>query len=804
MLALLCAALLVPSSAPAFLDARDTIKIWIPNRVDAKGPMPDIKVTLEGRSVEVANVSAAGLIAEPAKPRPGMVVLAGSLQHLLGGSDWAPGDETWEMKEVTPGVFDLLLRLPKGHFDYKVAVGGTWNVNYGAGFKEGGGNAGIAVPTDGTPVRFRADFNAKKLADSVNDPAFAPVPEDAPTTIAKGVPDTVNVLKVSLAHPIAPSEVSSDLEISVAGGETRRVFMRDVLDDPTFLHPANDLGAVYSRAATTFSLWSPVSSSVALDFEGKAIPMHRNTNGTWRAILLGDLHGKRYRYRLKSYGESRVAADVNCRAASPDGRWSVVVDPTRSNPTGWSVKPLPVISPTKLTIYEAHIRDFTIDPSSGVPSAWRGKYLGMTFDTGRRTGLNYLKWLGVNAVQIMPFQMFNPGHKDNYDWGYDPNLFNVPEPYFSTHPSDPVQTIREAKSMVSTLHKSGMRVFMDVVYNHSVPSEGAGSAFWQTVPYYYFRTDDRGTVLNESGVGNALDDDHPIVRKYIRESLCYWAKEYAVDGFRFDLLGMFTKASVTDWRAALNRVRPGIVMYGEPWTGGGPLRFGKGDQQNTGVGVFNDNFRNAIRGELDGPAPGFAMGGTGLENAIIRGLRGSIDDFTAQPLETINYVSAHDNMTLWDKICLSMPKASMAERKSSLKLCGALVLLAQGVPFLEGGAEIGRTKGGNNNTYNRGDVANRFDWKRAESFMDVASAYRELIRRRSLNPSLVLSHAEEIAKGVHGTIEGGVKLEAWKGTKGFGAFFNGSNRKANPKLPGWGGTVAPMSYLIWTMTGSIK
>lgn len=744
LLGLICAVTLVQDRQPAFLDSRDTITVWTSKAVSANEPLPAVAVSLNGTGLEVASIERAGLIAAPSKPRPNIVVLAGSFQHILGGNDWMPGDEAWEMKKVRADQFEYVVRLPKGHFEYKVAVGGSWDKNYGANLKPGGANVGIDVPQDQMAVRFLVDFAGGRLSDSINDPAHVKPPAASLSAAPAPKIGVANVFRVHLREQLPLAKIPSDIRISLSGGSWRPVYFRDVLNDPLLYPGTESLGSRFTPSQTLFKVWSPVSNSVDLELGSRTLPMQRSNRGLWMASIKGNLNGHRYRYRFHSYGEERIAPDVNCVAATRDGKWSVVTDLAQTNPhSRLSARP-PIIPPTKLSIYELHVRDFTIDRSSGVPAALRGKYLGMVHVGAQNTGLNYLKWLGINAVQIMPIQMFNPDHPDSYDWGYDTNLFNVPESRYSTRPDDPVTTIRETKSMIEGLHQAGIRVIMDVVYNHSVPSEVSLSAFWQTVPYYYFRTDAKGQVQNESGVGNALDDDHPIVRKYIRDSLCFWAKEYGVDGFRFDLLGMFRKDSVLDWKKALGAVSPGIFMYGEPWTGGGPLRFGKGDQRGTGVGVFNDNFRNAIRGELDGAAPGFAMGKSGSEAAVAKGLAGSLDDFASSPEETINYVSAHDNMTLWDKICLSMPNRSESERKQSLRLCGALVLAAQGVSFLEGGAELGRTKLGNNNSYNAGDRINAFDWDRAKSFMDVAESYRVMLRTRRDSKDLGLGTAADI------------------------------------------------------------
>jgi pullulanase len=336
----------------------------------------------------------------------------------------------------------------------------------------------------------------------------------------------------------------------------------------------------------------------------------------------------------------------------------------------------------------------------------------------------------------------------DYSWGYATCLFNVPEETYGKNPDDRISVIREFKEMVSGIHNAGFRVVMDVVYNHTWPPQGAESAFWQTVPYYYFRTDLSGNVLNESGVGNAFDDDRPMARKYILDSLLYWQKEYGVDGFRFDLLGMFQKSSVAGWAAALKRQDPGVLLYGEPWTGGGPTRFGKGAQRGLGVGVFNDDFRNVFRGDLDGSAAGFAAGGGADKDALVRAITGStgIGGFALDPGESINYVSAHDNLTLFDRLGKSVPDE--AKGRNALRLSMASVLLSQGVPFLEGGAELGRTTGGNGNSYNAGDAVNQFDWERGSHFKDVSAYLSGLIAVRRAEPGLRLKTADEIQKRV--------------------------------------------------------
>lgn len=728
MLSIVVACLFSGNLPPAFLDDYDRVRVWLPHAVDPQSIRSTAHFTINGKSVEIRGVEGAPPLGQSENYRKGMVVIAGSFQHLLGGSDWQPGSTSSEMKQVAPEIFQLDVRLTAGRYEYKVARGGTWKENYGAGFAASGPNLMLIVPGSGANIRFVVDFQRRLILDSINNPEAVPTPRVVPPieTIVRS--SQTNVLDLRLAHPIQPTQLAENFKLDIDNEGPRQVFPRGVLDHEELQPNGLELGTSYQPGKTVFHAWCPTASDAMVDLNGRYLRMIKGMNGTFTRTVSGDYLGQRYRLRFISSSSDRETVDIWSKAATEDGSWSIV-----ANPENRPVAPLPPAPPTTLPIYELSVRDFTIDHTSKVSASLRGKFAGSVAPTPDRTGLNYLKWLGVGAVQLMPIQMFNPDHRNDYNWGYETFLFNVPESQYSADASKPLLAIQEVKAMVSQFHQSGIRLIMDVVYNHSVPSEGKSSPFWQTIPYYFFRTDDQGQVLNESGVGNALDDDRPFVRRYIRDSLVFWAKNYGVDGFRFDLMGMFQKESLKDWRAALNRLRPGIVMYGEPWTGGGPLRFGKGDQKDLGIGVFNDHFREAIRGDLDGDAKGYAMGNRSRANSVALGLAGSTEDFTSNPAESVNYVSAHDNLTLWDKIGRSMPEASDSSRRAALVQAGELILCAQGIPFLEGGAELGRTKNGNRNSYNAGDSANRFDWNRAKEFMGVAERYRKLISWRKRN-----------------------------------------------------------------------
>ncbi len=795
---------------PAFLDAADRVSVRLDTPADIAALAGQFTVTVGKASVPVARVEAVADSAMPptAQASAQEVVLAGTFQSVLGGTDWQTDGSAGRMQPVGGDRYALVVRLPAGHYEYKVVRGGTWAVNYGQGFAPGGANLTLTVPSDAW-VRFEVDFARKTILNSVDDPAQVAPPQGpaaAPDTAAAGAaPQPARDITLVLKRPLGPSDIVQPMNVRLPDGTVRRIYARDVLSGPEYVSQDDDLGATYARTGTVFKVWCPVAASASLRLFAHAVggsprvvPLRRGAAGVWSASVPGDLNGTYYQYEFDSYGASHVAPDLYGRAAGADLQRSMVVDLARTAPAGWdSDAPPPLAAPTDAVVYELHVRDFTSDPSSGVPPPLRGTYLGLVAPgttvpgTASPTGLDYLRRLGVTHVHVLPFQSINPGHAGGYNWGYETDLFDVPEPRYATDPNDPAGVIRQVKTMVAGLHRARLGLVMDVVYNHAVPVSGDASPFWATVPYYYFRTDFAGNLLNESGVGNALDDDRPMVRKFIGDSLVYWATQYHMDGFRFDLLGMFTPPSVRAWSAALRRVRPDILLYGEPWTGGGPTRFGKGAQRGLGVAVFNDNFRNALRGDLNGTQPGFALGGGG-DAATLQTVFSGSPDFTASPTETMNYVSIHDDMTLWDKITQTLPADDPMDRRA-LKFAGAMVLLSQGVPILEGGAELGRTKQGQSNSYNLGDAVNHFDWQRGLEFADVSDYYRGLIAIRCAHPAFRCATADAVQRTlafvpsaglppqtVAFTLDGSATGDAWRRTL---VVFHGATDAAPVALP---------------------
>ncbi len=718
-----------------FLDTADQITLGLDQPATAASLLGHVSVRCGAETISITKVEAV-----EGQDGGDEVVLAGTFQLAIGGSNWNTDDSRTRMKQTAAGVYELQVRLPRGSYEYKITRGGSFAENYGAGFQPGGANIALVVPADNTVVLFRVDFNVHTLQTSLDNPELRPSPDQTQEAMSR-------TQRLTLSRKLTPADIVRPLSLQFSDGTSRPIFARDVLSGPEYFYSGSDLGASYTRTGTTFKVWSPVSSAAELLLYKDAasgafrqIPLHPGTAGVWSASVPGDLNGIYYQYRFTSYGAQHTAPDIYGRAASADLQRTMVVDLSRTNPAGFGTVPSPKLAqPTDAVVYEVHTRDFTSDPSSGLPPALRGTYLGLVTPgmkvpgTSQPTGLDYLRRLGITHLHVLPFQSIAPDNSKGYNWGYETKLFDVPEPRYALHPNDPTSVIREVKTMVMGLHQNHLGLVMDVVYNHTVPVSGDASPFWAAVPYYYIRTGPQGELLNESGVGNAMDDDHPMVRKFICDSLAYWVTQYHVDGFRFDLLAIFTPQTVRAISDTLHRLRPDILLYGEPWTGGGPTRFGKGSQRGLRVAVFNDNIRSVIRGDLNGGKAGFALGG-GADPALLQLAISGSPDFTQAPTESMNYVSIHDDMTLWDKITKTLPSDDKLDRQA-LKLAGAMVLLSQGVPILEGGAELGRTKQGQSNSYNLGDAVNHFDWARGRQFVDVSEYYSGLIAIRRSHPA---------------------------------------------------------------------
>ncbi len=546
-------------------------------------------------------------------------------------------------------------------------------------------------------------------------------------------------------------------------------------------HYDGPLGALYTQNETTFRLWAPTASSVVLALfkkgdGGKATlhPMEPGEQGTWSIVLAGDWHGAYYLYQVTVDELTKEAVDPYAKAVGLNGQRGMVVDLDRTNPEGWeSTERPPLASAADAVIYEMHVRDFSIHKNSGI--LHKGKYLGMV-EPGTKgpkdtaTGLDHLLELGITHLQLMPtFDFFtvdeSKPEKAQYNWGYDPHHHSVPEGSYATDPKKGEVRIAEFKTMVQKLHEAGIRVIMDVVYNHTYLYEA--SHLNHAVPGYYYRQDPYGEFADGSGCGNELASERSMVRRYILDSVLHWAREYKIDGFRFDLMGLHDLETMNDIRQALDAVDPSLLLFGEGWTGGwSPLPDGqkaiKGNtSQMPGIGVFNDDLRDGIKGHVfHDRQRGFISGGVGMDESVKFGVVGAIkhpdlnyqrvfyvrEPWAVEPTQSINYCEAHDNLTLWDKLTASVPHESEKERIKMHKLAAAILLTGQGIPFLHGGMEFLRTKNGDHNSFQSSDAVNRIDWARKPRYQEVYDYYRGLIALRRSHPALRMASANLVQR----------------------------------------------------------
>lgn len=514
-----------------------------------------------------------------------------------------------------------------------------------------------------------------------------------------------------------------------------------------------DFGVTIRDGRTRFKVWSPTTDTLRLAlyeswnrYDRSEHVMTREPDGCWVLDLPGDLTGKYYNYLVSRYGQDIEVTDPWARSAGPNGKRGFIVDPATVNPPGWDTHTVPPMLPKgHLLIYEAHLRDLTMDPDSGI--AHPGKYLALA-ERGTRTpqgltsGVDYLKELGVTHLHLLPladFATVDELTQQEYNWGYDPVLYNVPEGSYATDAVDGRCRILELKTAIKSLHEAGIRVVVDVVYNHTF--HGAKSNFNYLVNNYFFRTDMEGRMTNGSGVGNELATERPMVRRFVVDSLKYWLTEYQVDGFRFDLLGLYDRETVRTLCEELTALRPDILLYGEPWVGGVsglPLnqQFLKGAQQGLPIAVFNDDFRNDLKGSNDGFEEGFITGQTGNERWLALGLAGSIElepdfrGFALGPQETVNYLSCHDNLCLADKIAKVEPGQPPEKHLAMARLGLGMLLSAFGIPFVALGTEFMRTKQGNHNSYNAPDHINRVAWSFRERYTELVAYFSSLVAFR--------------------------------------------------------------------------
>ena len=552
------------------------------------------------------------------------------------------------------------------------------------------------------------------------------------------------------------------------------------------VYTGNDLGAVYSPKMTRFKVWAPEAESVKLNLykqgEGDNLIeqhiMKKSANGTYVFEKQGDCNGIYYTYTVVNHGEEQEAVDPYTKAAGVNGQRGMVINLAKTNPQGFKLDGYR--NPEHITdaiIYEGSVRDFTMDESSGV--FHNGKFLGLTEANttnhfGEATALDYISGLGVTHVQILPAFDFETvdekNQKAQYNWGYDPDNYNVPEGSYAVSPYDGAVRIQEMKQMVLALHSRGIGVIMDVVFNHTYRRDD--SNLQKIVPGYYYRSDETG-YTNGSGCGNEVASDRPMVQKLIVDSLIYWAKEYHIDGFRFDLMGVLDIDTMNVIAERLKEIRPDIYLYGEGWNGGPSSlaeekrAFKASAKKMPRIGMFNDDIRDTIKGSVFyDDHLGFVNGGTHLENALRYGITGAVAhpqvDYDAygskpwakEPGQSINYVSCHDNYTLWDKLSVSCPEASEEKKKAMNRLCAAIVFTSQGVTFIQAGEEFLRSKplpekkGFAENSYTMPDAVNSIKWDNIHEYPDMIAYYKGLMALRKAHPVFRMQSEAEMTQNL--------------------------------------------------------
>lgn len=599
-------------------------------------------------------------------------------------------------------------------------------------------------------------------------------------------------------------------------------------------YSGNDLGASYSKKATTFKVWSPNAASVRVnifehgsDNEGdagsimsRAMSLDKTT-GVWSVTINGDLLNKYYTYSVTHGKTTKETADVYAKACGVNGQRSMVVDLSTTNPDGWeNDKHVLVQNQTDASVWEISVADFSSSESSGVSEANRGKYLAFTEEGTTVNGVqgasstcvDYLKKLGVKYVQIMPFYDFGSVDEsknimDQYNWGYDPVNYNCPEGSYSTNPKKGEVRIKECKQMIQALHNAGIGVIMDVVYNHTYTSD---SWLQRTVPNYYYRMNNDGTFSNGSGCSNDTASEHLMFRKYMIDSVTYWASEYHIDGFRFDLMGLHDVTTMNSIRTALDNLYADgsgsqILMYGEAWDmatncdEGTVLASQKNLKQlSDRIGAFDDTIRDAIKGSTGGTDGAFVQEGSRRAN-LKTGIAGQSDTTTGWanvPSQCVTYASCHDNLCLYDKLVGSVYGADGKYRKryedlvAMNKLSAAIVITSQGIPFSLGGEEFCRSKDGDENSYASSRKENMLDWENVDLYSDVIEYYRGLYKIRDAFAAFSdstaatansLTYLSGVPKGVMGYTINNTESGKWSQMC---VIFNGSDSAQNVTAKG--------------------
>lgn len=632
-----------------------------------------------------------------------------------------------------------------------------------------------------------------------------------------------NSYLVTLAEPL---ENTKNYNIVYEGNEYK-IVMPNIYSTEKFekeyTYTGTDLGAVWTKEKTTFKVWAPTAENVKVNLYQEGTPdtddlteqlkMQQGEYGIWTAEKDGDLNGTYYTYEVTVGEETVEACDPYARTTGVNGQRAMVIDLASTNPEGWEndTDPHAGAAVTDAVIYELHVRDLSMDENSGIKNA--GKFLGLT-ETGTKTpggnatGLDHMKELGITHLHLLPFYDYGSVDETNLDkpqfnWGYDPVNYNVPEGSYSTDPYHGEVRVKELKQTVQSLHQNGISVVMDVVYNHV---QNAGEfCFNRIVPGYFSRIDEDGNYSNGSGCGNDTASERSMVKKYIVDSVCYWADEYHIDGFRFDLVGLLDTETINEIVTEVHKNHPDVIFYGEGWTldtqltkEGYVMATQVNSEETPEFAYFSDTIRDLLKGHVfDTTEKGYVSGATGLESEVEKCFMG-LPDWCKTPTQTVNYASCHDNLTLMDRIARGTPGAAREDRIKMNNLAAAIYMTSQGIPFLQAGEEMLRTKvksdgGFDENSYASSDEINSLKWSTLdeEEYANVYEYYKGLIAFRKTHGALRLTSAEEVREHVIPvdgleanvaafTVKGGVNGET---AEEMVVIFNPNAAETEVKLP---------------------
>lgn len=584
--------------------------------------------------------------------------------------------------------------------------------------------------------------------------------------------------------PAQALDLYADYSLEYAG-DTYRISMPNVYStkefEEAYTYTGNDLGASWTREQTTFRVWAPTAASVNVNLYKSGDPtasdlleqvsMTQDVNGTWVAVKTGDLNGTYYTYEVDVDGAVVEACDPYARTTGVNGKRAMVLDLDSTDPEGWENDTDPHAGNriTDAVLYELHLRDLSMDENSGITN--KGKYLGLvetgtTNADGIPTGLDHIKDLGITHIHLLP--VYDYGSVDEskldtpqFNWGYDPVNYNVPEGSYSTDPYHGEVRVREFKEMVKGLHDNGISVVMDVVYNHV--HSASEFCFNRIVPQYFSRVNENGAYSSGSGCGNDTASERSMVQKYIVDSVLYWVEEYHIDGFRFDLVGLLDTETINAVVAAVHAEHPNVIFYGEGWTMSTQLTkqgYTLTTQVNSGetpeFAFFSDTIRDALKGNVfSDTEPGY-VSGNGVNSGTIADCFQAISNWSRNPSQTVNYASCHDNMTLFDRLTNSTPNGNVEDRIRMNNLAAAVYMTSQGIPFIHAGEEMLRSKPRtdgtfDSNSYSSSDAVNSLKWDTLSQpeYQQVFAYYQGLIAFRKAHPALRLATQEEVSTYVN-------------------------------------------------------